>query len=98
MNGIAGYALNDSQNITSSSVNNPNESLIDNLKTPTLFTVDVSMQMPSIPSGTIPGSTTPMPTGTTPTPTPTPTKTTPVSSTSLPTSLTGSTFADQNSN
>ena len=34
MNGIAGYALNDSQNITSSSVNNPNESLIDNVSAP----------------------------------------------------------------
>ena len=42
MNGLAGYALNNQDTITSNSVNNPNESLIDNLKTPTLFEVNVN--------------------------------------------------------
>ena len=95
MNGIAGYALNDSQNITSSSVNNPNVSLIDVLKNPTQFTINATISTSGI-GGNIPmPSPTPSPM---PTPNPTPTKTTPVSSTSLPTSLTGSTFADQDAN
>lgn len=95
MNGIAGYALNDSQNITSSSVNNPNVPLIDVLKNPTQFAINATISTSGI-GGNIPmPSPTPSPM---PTPNPTPTKTTPVSSTSLPTSLTGSTFADQDAN
>ena len=99
MNGIAGYALNNNANMTSSNdVNNPNTSLINSLKNPILHTVSVVMNLPT---GTPSGSTTPMPSSTNPTPsstTPTPTKTTPVSSSSLPTSLTGANFTDENTN
>ena len=95
MNGIAGYALNDSQNITSSSVNNPNVSLIDVLKNPTQFTINATISTSGI-GGNIPmPSPTPSPTPA-PTPNPTPTKTTPVSSSFLPTSLTGTNYEDQN--
>ena len=90
---IAGYSLNNSNQISSSNqVNNPNTTWLDSLKTPTQMELDVSMSMPNIPTGTIPNSTP------SPTPTPTPTKTTPVSSTSLPASLSGSTFTSQDSN